>query len=149
MTWIHMMRIHMTWIHMILWSHVYNDVGAFFQWLESPCQAVSHHFTLTMQKMTLSLTHSSVNGPSEKMTGLDNGLHHKVYTLEKEDRCHPPHGWTLQCPELCMFIGYVNYYRKCCRVAHISLNHWRINPVWQPSSWTDKMQKAFVQCVCS
>jgi hypothetical protein len=38
-----------------------------------------------MQKMALPLTHASVNGPSEKPTGLDNGLYHKVYTLEKED----------------------------------------------------------------
>ncbi len=29
MTWIHMMRIHTVWIHMILWIHVYNDVGDF------------------------------------------------------------------------------------------------------------------------
>ncbi len=29
MTWVHMVRIHMTWIHMTLWSHIYNDVGAF------------------------------------------------------------------------------------------------------------------------
>jgi hypothetical protein len=34
--------------------------------------------------MALPLTHSSVNGPSEKLTGLDIGLHHKVYTFEKE-----------------------------------------------------------------
>ncbi len=31
--------------------------------------------------MALPLTHASVNEPSEKLTGLDNGLHHKVYTL--------------------------------------------------------------------
>ena len=36
----------------------------------------------------------------------------------------------------------------CCQVEHVSLNHWRINPVWQSISWTDKMQKAFVKCVC-
>ncbi len=47
--------------------------------------------------MASPLTHSGVNGPSEKLTGLDYGLDHKVYTLEKEDRCHPPHGLTLQC----------------------------------------------------
>jgi hypothetical protein len=47
--------------------------------------------------MALPLTQSSVNGPSEKLTGLDNGLHHKVYTLEKDHKCHTPHGLTLQC----------------------------------------------------
>ncbi len=46
--------------------------------------------------MALPLTHSSVNGPSERLTGLDYGLHHKVYTLEIEDWCHTPHGSTLQ-----------------------------------------------------
>jgi hypothetical protein len=40
--------------------------------------------------MALPLTHLSVNGLSEKLTGLDNGLHHEVYTLEKEDQCHTP-----------------------------------------------------------
>ncbi len=29
MAWIHMIRIHMTWIHMILWIHIYNNIGAF------------------------------------------------------------------------------------------------------------------------
>jgi hypothetical protein len=38
-----------------------------------------------------------VNGPSERLTGLDNGLCHEVYTLEKEHQCHTPHGLTLQC----------------------------------------------------
>jgi hypothetical protein len=55
-----------------------------FQWLESPRQAVNHHFMLAMQKMASPLTHSSVNGPLEKLTGLDNGLHHEVFTLEKK-----------------------------------------------------------------
>jgi hypothetical protein len=42
--------------------------------------------------MALPLTYSSVNGPSEKLTGLDIGLHHEVYALEKEDQCHISHG---------------------------------------------------------
>jgi hypothetical protein len=69
----------------------------FLHWLESPRQAVSHHFMLTTQKMASPLAHSSVNGPSEKINGLDIGLHHKVYTLEKEHQCHTPHGLTLHC----------------------------------------------------
>ncbi len=47
--------------------------------------------------MALPSTHSSVNGLSERLTSLDTGLHHEVYTLEKEDRCHTPHWLTLQC----------------------------------------------------
>jgi hypothetical protein len=54
-------------------------------------------FYVDYAKMVLPLTHSSVNGPSERLTGLDNSLHHEVYTLEKEDQCHTPHGLTLQC----------------------------------------------------
>jgi hypothetical protein len=33
--------------------------------------------------MALPLTHSSVNGPSKKLTGLVIGLQHKVQSLEK------------------------------------------------------------------
>jgi hypothetical protein len=46
--------------------------------------------------MALPLTHSSVNEPSARLTGLDNGLYHEVYTLEKEHQCHTSHGLTLQ-----------------------------------------------------
>jgi hypothetical protein len=64
--------------------------------------------------MALPFTHFSVNGPSEKLTGLSIGLHQKVYTLEKEHRCHTPHGLTLQCHRMCMFIGCANY---CCDMS--------------------------------
>ncbi len=61
--------------------------------------------------------------PSERLTGLDNGLHHDVYTLEKENidaiLCM---NWSRNATELYMFIGYVNYCHICCRFAHISLN---------------------------
>jgi hypothetical protein len=54
---------------------------------------------------------------------LDNGLCHNVYTLEKENidailHMNQPCNDT----ELCMFIGFLNYYRICHRVACISLN---------------------------
>ena len=91
--------------------------------------------------MALPLTHSSVNGPSERLTGLDNCLHHEVYTLEKKIDAILHMDWLCNATELCMFISCVNYYCTCCRVAHISLNNWWINPVWQPISWTDKIQK--------
>jgi hypothetical protein len=61
--------------------------------------------------------------PSERLTGLDNGLCHDVYTLEKENIDAILHmDWPCNATELCMFIGYVNYYRTCRRVAHISLS---------------------------
>jgi hypothetical protein len=64
------------------WNHRVKLLATIFCWLH---------------KKALPLTHSSVNGRSEKLTGLDNGLHHEAYTLEQEDWCHPPHGSTLQC----------------------------------------------------
>ncbi len=65
--------------------------------------------------------------PSEKLTGLDNGIRHNVYTLEKENINAILHmDWPCNATELCMFIGYINYYRTCRRVTHISLN--RIDP---------------------
>ncbi len=59
---------------------------------------------------------------SERLTGLDNGLRHDVYTFEKEniDAIVLTH-WPCNATELCMFIGYVNYYRICRRVAYISV----------------------------
>ncbi len=120
----------------------------FLQWLESPCQAVSHHFTFTMQKIALPLTHSSVNGPSEKLTGLNIGLHHEVYTLEKEHWCHTLHGLTLQCHRMCTFIGCANYY------CDVSLSCTCIlEPLTDQSGLTtyfiDRQNpKAFVKCMC-
>ena len=40
-------------------------------------------FYVDYTKMALPLTHLSVNGPIEKLTGLDIGLHHKVHTWKK------------------------------------------------------------------
>ncbi len=65
--------------------------------------------------------------PSERLTGLDNGLCHNVYTLEKENIDAILHmDRPCNATELCMFIGYVNYYCTCQRVVHISLH--RIDP---------------------
>jgi hypothetical protein len=97
--------------------------------------------------MALPSTHSSVNGPSEKITGLDFGLHQEVYTLEKEDQCHTPMDQPCNATELCMFIGCKNYY---CSVspsrAHI------IKSLTDQSSLTTyfinrQNTKAFVQWV--
>ncbi len=92
----------------------------FFQWLESPPQDVSHHVMLTMQN---GFTICPFTRPSERLTGLDNGLRHDVYTLEKENiDAILNMDWPRNATELCMLIGYVNYYCTCCRVMHISLN---------------------------
>jgi hypothetical protein len=62
--------------------------------------------------MALPLTHSSVNGLSEKMTGLDFGLHQEVLYLGKKHRCHTPMGQPCNTTELRMFVGCINYYRN-------------------------------------
>ena len=92
----------------------------FFQWLESPRQAVSHHVMLATQN---GFTICPSTRPSERLTGRDNGLHRDVYTLEQENIDAILHmDWPCNATELCMFIGYVNYYCTCCRVVHISFN---------------------------
>ncbi len=97
-----------------------QQCSCFFQWLESPRQAVSHHAMLTMQ---IWLTICPFTRPSERLTGLDNGLRHDVHTLEKDNIDAILH---MNCPcnatELCMFIGYMNNYCTCCRFVHISLS---------------------------
>ncbi len=117
------MWINITWIHMILQIHIYNDVGAFStDW--------NHHVKLLATILLWLLNDFTIGPftrPSEKLTGLDYGLCHDVYPLEKENIDAILHmDWPYNATELCMFIGYVNYYCTCCRVAHISLN--RIDP---------------------
>ncbi len=118
------MWINITWIHMILWIQIYNDVGAFSSdW--------NHHVkllaTILLWLRKNGFTIGPFTRPSEKLTGLNNGLGHNVYTLEKENIDAILHmDWPCNATELCMFIGYVNYYCTCRRVAHISLN--RIDP---------------------
>ncbi len=88
MAWIHMMSIHMTWIHMISWIHIYNNIGAFYS-------DRNHHVKLLATILHWLRKYGfTVNPLKEKLTGLDIGLHHKVYTLEKDDQCHTPHGST-------------------------------------------------------
>ncbi len=105
---------------MILWIHIYNDVGAFStDW--------NHHVKLLATILRWLHKNGFTFGPftrlSEKLTGLDNDLRHDVYTLEKENIDAILHmDWPCNATELCMFIGYVNYYCTCRRVAHMSLN---------------------------
>ncbi len=121
MKWIHIIWCWCVWIHTLLWSHIYNDVGAFFHWLESTRQAVSHHFTLTTQKW---LYHWPILRETDWLGYwlTPRGLipwKKKINAILHMD-------WPCNATELCMFIGYINYYHTCCRVVHISLN--RIDP---------------------
>ncbi len=113
------MWINIMWIHMILWIHTCNDVANFStDW--------NHHVKLLAIILCWLLNGFTI-GPftrlSEKLTGLDNCLFPDVYTLEKGNINAILHMyWPCNATELCMFIGNVNYYCMCRRVAHISLN---------------------------
>jgi hypothetical protein len=120
MIWIHIIWCWCIWIHTILWSHIYNDVGVFFHWLESPRQAVSHHFMLSTQNMALLLAHSHGHQRNWLAWIMAYAM---MFILWKKMIIAILHmDWPCNATELCMFIGYVNYYRTCCRVAHILLN---------------------------
>ncbi len=77
-------------------------------------------FYLDYAKKALSLAHShghQRNWLASIMT------YANVYTLKKENIDAILHmDWPCNATELCMFIGYVNYYCTCHRVAPISLN---------------------------
>ncbi len=130
------MWINITWICMILWIHIYNDVGAFSSdW--------NHHVKLLATILRWLCKNGFTIGPFtwplEKLTGFDNELHHDVYTLEKEIIDAILHrDWPCNATELCMFIGYVNYCCRCQRIAHISLN--RIDP------WFDNLLHGQTKC---
>ncbi len=147
--------IHMTWIHMIdMNSYGMNshDVSSdnmnsydimnsytwwcwcFLQWLESPGQAVSHHFTSTMQKWLCHQPTQVWMGRQRKWLAWILAYTKRFNALEKEDQCHTPMDWPCNATELCIFIGCVTIIVTRCQVVHISLNHWWINPVWQPIS---------------
>ncbi len=114
------MWINTTWICMILWIHIYDDVGAFSSDWNRHIKLLA---TILRWLCKNGFTIGPFTRPSDILTGLDNGLCHDVYTLEKENIYAILHmDWPCNATELCMFIGYVNYYCTCCRVTHISLN---------------------------
>ncbi len=87
----------------------------------------NHHVKLLATNLRWLCKNDFTIGPftrlSEKLNGLDNGLCHDDFTLEKENIDAILHmDWPCNATELCMFIGYVNYNRTCPRVVHISLN---------------------------
>ncbi len=95
-----------------------------FHWLESPHQAVSHHFMLTMQKW---LYHWPIHTAVREIDWLGLWLTPRgLISWKKKINAIFHMDWSCNATELCMFIGYVNYYCTCRRVAHISLN--RIDP---------------------
>jgi hypothetical protein len=114
------MWINIMWIHMIFWIHIYNDVGFFSSdW--------NHHVKLLVTTLHWlrknGFTIGPFTWPSEKLTGLDNGLRHNVYTLENKNINAILHmDWPCNATELCMLIGYINFYCTCCKVVHTSLN---------------------------
>ncbi len=117
---------------MLVYVNSYYIMKSYIKWCWCPFSSDSNHHVKLLATMLCwlrknGLTIGPFPRPSERLTGLDNGLHHDVYTLEKENIDVILHmDWPCNATELCMFIGYVNYYRTCRRVAHISLN--LINP---------------------
>ncbi len=136
--------INIMWIHMILWSHIYNDVGAFSSdWDHQVKLLASILCWLCKNGFTI----GPLTRPLEKLTGLDNGLRHNIYTLEKKNIDAILHmDWPFNATELCMFIGYVNYYCTCCRVALISLNRidlWFDNLLYGQTKYRKHLYNAF------
>ncbi len=147
MIWVHMMRIHMMWIYMTLWDHKCNDVGTFSSdW--------NHHVKLLstilcwLCKHVFTINPLSVNGPSEKLTCLDNGFHHEVYTLENEHQCHTPHGSTLQCHRtvhvywLRKLLSYMS--PSCAHILKLLTDQFGLTTNFMDRQYP----KAFVKCVC-
>ncbi len=105
---------------MILWIHIYDDVGAFSSDWNNHVKLLT---TILRWLRKNGFTIGPFTWPSEKLTGFNNDLRQDVYTLEKENINAILHmDQPCNAPELCMFIGYLNYYCTCCRVVHISLN---------------------------
>ncbi len=113
---------------MSVYVNSYDIMKSYIKWCWCPFSSDwNHHVKLLATILRWLCRNGFTIGPftwpSEKLTDLDNGLCHNVYTLEKENINAILHmDWPCNATELCMFIGYVNYYRTCRRVAHISLN---------------------------
>ncbi len=121
MTWIYVIWCWCMWTNMMLWSHIYKMM--FVPFSSDWNRHVKLLATILCWLRKNGFTIGSFTKPSERQTGLENGLCHDVYTLETENIDAILHmNQPCNATELCIFIGYVNYYRTCCRVAHVSLN---------------------------
>jgi hypothetical protein len=113
---------------MLVYVNSYDIMKSYIKWCWCPFSSDWNHHVKLLATMLCwlrkkSFTICPFTMPSERLTGLDNGLRHNVYTLEKENIDAILHmDWPCNATELCMFIGYVSYYHTCRRVAHISLN---------------------------
>ena len=113
---------------MLVYVNSYDIMKSYIKWCWCPFSSDwNHHVkllaTILQWLRKNGITIGPFTWPSDKLTGFDNDLHHNVYTLEKENIDAILHmDWPCNATELCMFIGYVNYYCTCCRVVHISLN---------------------------
>ncbi len=120
MTWIH---CHMMLVYEFIW---YYEV--MYKMMLVPFSSDwNHHVkllaTILCWLRKIGFTIGPFTWPSEILTGLDNGLCHDVYTLEKVNINAILHmDWLCSATDLCIFIGCLNYYRTCRRVAHILLN---------------------------
>ncbi len=128
-------------IHMILWSHIYNDVGAFFSdW--------NHHVKLSATILHWLCKNDSIINPLKcewairetDWLGLWLALCSLMTWKKKIDAILQ---WIdLVMPQncACSLVVYI-IIMTWSQVVRISLTSWWINPVGQPISWTDKMQK--------
>ncbi len=128
---------------MSVYVNSYDIMKSYIIWCWCPFPHWNHHVKLLATILCWLRKNGFTIGPfirpTERLTGLDNGLHHDVYTLEKENIDAILHmDWPFNATELCMFICYVNYYRTCRRVAHISLN--LIDP------WFDNLLHGQTKC---
>ncbi len=100
---------------MSVYVNSYDIMKSYIKWCWCPFSSDWNHHVKLLATILCWLpkngyTIGPFTRPSERLTGLDNGLCHNVYTLEKENidailRMDLPCNTT----ELCMFIGYVNY----------------------------------------
>ncbi len=139
---------------MLMYVNSYDIMKSSIKWCWCPFSSDwNHHIKLLVTILRWlhknGFTIGPFTWPSERLTGLDNGLCHNVYTLEKEIINAVLHmDWPCNATELCMLIGYANYYRTCHRVPHISLN--RIDPRFDNLlHWQTKCRKhLYNACVC-
>jgi hypothetical protein len=137
---------------MLVYVNSYDIMKSYIKWCWCPFSSEwNHHIKLLATILRWLRKNGFTIGlftwPSEKLTGLDNGLRHNVNTLEKEHQCHTPHGLTLQCHRtvhvhwLCNLLSYMS--QKSCTYHYTGLIRGLI------TYFMDRQNAdAFVQCMC-